>query len=448
MRGRLTIVALLLGVAACSDTVIQRPAPPTTRPRVTTQPDTSPPATAEPTGTVPPVTDTSPAAATTTIATAAPPTTAGLATTTTAAAPIGEIVLGLERVAGGLVQPLYLDAPSGDDRLFIVDQPGRVWVVEDGGRLESPFLDINELVNFRGEMGLLGLAFHPGYAGNGRFFVHYTDNDLDTVIAEFSVSAERNIANEQSHRVILRVRQPAGNHNGGMITFGPDGYLYIGLGDGGGSNDQFRNGQDPSTLLGTLLRLDVDGPEPYAIPADNPFAGGQTPSGDTAAPEIWAFGLRNPWRFSFDEASGRIYIGDVGQRRWEEIHVERADAAGLNFGWSTMEGLHCFRPPSDCNQTGLELPALEYGHGPGCSVTGGYVYRGSAIPQLSGHYFYADFCAGRIRSFFYDGAEATDRRDWANQLGRISQLTSFGTDGFGELYVMGADGRVFKIVEV
>lgn len=343
--------------------------------------------------------------------------------------------LQLRQVATGLTRPLFVDAPAGDSRVFIVEQPGRIRILSGGTLLPEPFLDISDLVSSGGERGLLGLAFHPDYAANGRFYVDYTDLAGDTRIGEYRVGADPARAERAGGRVIITVDQPAANHNGGMLAFGPDGYLYIGLGDGGGGGDPYRNGQQPGTLLGSILRIDVDGGTPYAVPPDNPFVAGG------GAPEVWTFGLRNPWRFSFD--GRRLYIGDVGQGSWEEIDV--LATGGVNLGWSIMEGTHCYNPASGCDRSGLVLPVLEYGHGEGCSVTGGYVYRGSAIPELDGHYFYGDFCSGWVRSFRYAGDGIADRWDWSADLGTIPSLTSFGTDGAGELYVTSATGTVYRI---
>ncbi len=348
-----------------------------------------------------------------------------------------QVRLQLQQVVTGLTLPLFVDAPVGDPRLFIVEQPGRIRVVSGGNLLQTAFLDISDLVGSGGERGLLGLAFHPDYAVNGRFYVNYTDNGGDTRIAEYRVGSDPDQADQASGRTILTVDQPASNHNGGMLAFGPDGYLYVALGDGGGGGDTYGHGQRPSSLLGALLRIDVDAGETYAVPAGNPFVGGG------GAPEVWAYGLRNPWRFSFD--GHRLYVADVGQGSWEEIDVLTTASGGANLGWSIMEGSHCFRPSSGCDQTGLVLPVFEYGHGEGCSVTGGYVYRGTGIPELAGHYFYGDFCSGWVRSFRYTGEGVADGWDWSADLGTIASLTSFGTDGTGELYVTSGEGTVHKI---
>ncbi|MBW3663828.1 MAG: PQQ-dependent sugar dehydrogenase [Actinobacteria bacterium] len=370
--------------------------------------------------------------------------------------------LALEEVATGLRGPLYVTAPPDDDRLFIVEQSGRVLVLTDpmtaavrvGGRGSGPdvFLDLSEVVSVGNERGLLGLAFHPEYASNGRFFVHYTDGGGDTALVEYAVSDDPDVASSAPVAELLSADQPASNHNGGMLAFGPDGMLYLALGDGGGAGDQFGNGQRPDTLLGTILRVDVDGGAPYEVPADNPFADG----GDGAR-EVWHYGLRNPWRFSFDEAEGLLYIADVGQNAFEEVNVVPADASGLNFGWPITEGNHCFDPPQDCSTAGLTLPVFEYPTDEGCAVIGGYVYRGEAIPQLHGHYLYADVCGGFVRSFRHEDGQVTDERDWTDQLEGLSAETgesvsgyagptSFGLDAAGELYLTTAGGSVFRIV--
>ncbi len=435
MKYAAAAAALVLLGAACgesaSSTSAPATAPPTTR--------TAPPPTPAP-ATAPPTTSTT----TTTTTTPPPPSTttsAAATTSTTERVDVGAVELVLE-VVTVTEQPVFVDSPPGDPRLFVVDQPGRIWVVEDGVRPAAPFLDIRGLVTFRSEQGLLGLAFHPEYGDNGRFFVHYTDRRGDSRVVEYTVAAgDANAADRETARVLLTVDQPAGNHNGGMLAFGPDGFLYVGLGDGGGANDQYGQGQRPDTLLGAILRIDVDaaggGGEPYAIPAGNPFAG------RNGAPEVWHYGLRNPWRFSFDPGEGLLYIGDVGQNAWEEIDAVPAPSAGLNFGWPIMEGAHCFSPPANCDIEGLAFPVFEYGHGEGCSVTGGYVYRGAELPELDGLYFFGDFCAGWIRSLDLDGAGA-EIREWPRL--HVPGLTSFGTDAAGELYVTSVEGEVYRLV--
>lgn len=349
------------------------------------------------------------------------------------------LTLGTELVSRDFRQPVYLTAPRGDPRLFIVDQPGLVWIVEGGGKLPTPFLDITSRITFGGEQGLLGLAFHPDYAANGRFFVNHTDRSGNSEIAEYRVSADPNVAAPEPVRTLLNIPDRAPNHNGGWLDFGPDGYLYIATGDGGGAGDPFGSGQDRNSLLAKLLRLDVNGAAPYAIPPSNPWAGGG------GAPEAFVYGLRNPWRVSFD--GDRIFIADVGQGAWEEVSVITTAMGGANLGWSVMEGAHCYRART-CATEGMVPPVYEFSHeGGACSVTGGYVYRGAAIPALAGHYFFGDYCAGFVRSFRYEAASGvSDLTDWTAQLGDLGQITSFGKDSAGELYVIAADGRVMKLV--
>ncbi len=357
------------------------------------------------------------------------------------------------RVASGLSAPIFVISPPGDmQRVFIVEQPGRIKILQDGEILPVPFLDITGDVSYGGERGLLGLAFHPNYGNNGYFFVNYTNNSGNTVISRFSVTADPDVADPGSEFIVLTIWQPFGNHNGGMLAFGPnDGYLYIGMGDGGSGGDPGNRSQDDGELLGKMLRIDIDGDPPYGIPDDNPFEGPGDP-----LDEIWAKGLRNPWRFSFDRSSGDMYIADVGQGTWEEIDFQPASSAGgENYGWRLMEGNHCYNPPSDCDPGGLTYPIYEYSHGGNpfrCSVTGGYVYRGAAIPDLQGIYFFADYCSDQIWSFRYDGnvPEVTDRTnelDPGNGLS-IDNISSFGEDGSGEIYIVDLGGEVFKIVPV
>ena len=346
--------------------------------------------------------------------------------------------LELIPVVDGLESPLYLTATPGDDRLFIVEQPGRIRIVKGGALLPEPFLDIVARVGSGGERGLLGLAFHPQYSSNGLFYVDYTDRSGDTRVERYRVTEDPDVADPASARLVLVVDQPFSNHNGGMALFGPDGKLYVGLGDGGSGGDPQEHGQNKATLLGSLLRLDVDAGDPYAVPPDNPFVGDAG-----ARPEIWAWGLRNPWRFAFDGPTGQLYVADVGQNQWEEVNVVPAASGGLNFGWNLMEGEHCFSQ-SPCQDASLVRPVLEYDHAEGCSVTGGFVYRGEALPSLVGHYFYSDYCGGWIRSFRLVDGEASEQRDWELDAGRV---LSFGEDADGELYVMNQDGEVFRLGE-
>jgi glucose/arabinose dehydrogenase len=350
----------------------------------------------------------------------------------------GNVEIRFVEVASGLASPVDLTAPANDARLFVVEQPGRVRIIRDGVLLATPFLDITGMVGAGGERGLLGLAFHPQYETNGRFFVHYTDTSGNSRVDRYTVSSSPDLADLSTGAPVLAVQQPQGNHNGGQIAFGVDGMLYIALGDGGGSGDPGQHGQNPNTLLGSLLRIDVDGAAPYGIPASNPYAGGG------GRGEIWAIGLRNPWRFSFDAERGLLYIADVGQNRREEVNVQPAAAAALNYGWNEMEGTLCYPPGTSCDPEGLVLPAVEYENpSEGCSVTGGYVYRGTRIPSLRGHYLYGDYCRGWVRSFhFTDDGTVVGEQELGTGLGNI---TSFGRDGSGEVYVLTAGGRVLRV---
>jgi glucose/arabinose dehydrogenase len=349
----------------------------------------------------------------------------------------------LEPVASGLNAPLYLTSPPADlSRLFIVEQSGAIRIVKDGVLLPTPFLDLSGRVLAGGEQGLLGLAFPPDYAASGRFVVHYTDLQGDTRVSSFQVSADPDVADAGSEQVILTADQPYANHNGGQVVFGPDGFLYLGLGDGGSSNDPEGRGQSLSDLLGSILRIDVQAGTSYTIPPDNPFA-----SQPGAQPEVWSYGLRNPWRFSFDRATGDLYIADVGQQRLEEVDIAPASEGagrGVNYGWNIMEGSECLST-SSCDQTGLTLPAFEYRHDQGCSITGGYVYRGAAISALQGLYFYGDYCQGWVRSFRYAAGSVSESTDWPS-LEPGGPITSFGEDAAGELYVVSSAGTVHRFV--
>ena len=348
------------------------------------------------------------------------------------------------RDVGTFSFPVLVTAPVADaDRLFVVEKRGTVRIVQRGTVLSTPFLDLTAAVSNGSEQGLLGLAFHPDYRNNGVFVVHYTDRDGDTKVSTFRVSAaDPNRADVASELPVLTASQPFSNHNGGAIAFHPtDGRLYIGLGDGGSGGDPQGNGQKVTTLLGKLLRLTISATGQVSVPADNPFVGQAG-----ARPEIWSYGLRNPWRWSFDRTTGDLYIGDVGQNQIEEVDaITLAGSRGANFGWNVMEGRSCYQA-SSCNQSGLVLPVLDYTHGDGsCSVTGGHVYRGTAIPSLVGTYFYADYCKGWVRSFRFANNSISDQREWT-ALAPNGQITSFGEDAQGELYLMTAGGRVAKIV--
>ena len=345
---------------------------------------------------------------------------------------------------GNLSAPLDLQVAPGDTtRLFIAEKPGRIVILKNGALNPAPFLDISSRVSNGSEQGLLGHAFHPQYATNHKFYVDYTDGSGNTHVVEFLASANPDSASA-TEREILFVAQPASNHNGGQIAFGPDGYLYIALGDGGGGGDTYRNGQNLGSLLAKILRLNIDSGSPYSIPLDNPFVGRAG-----ARDETWDYGLRNPWRFCFDRSNGDLYIADVGQDAWEELDYEAHGAGGKNYGWNIMEGLHCFGSVT-CNRTGLTLPVAEYSHLDGCSVTGGYVYRGTEIPELDGVYFYGDYCTGIIRSFRIDQGQATNQTDWTSALrtqsgGQMQGLSSFGQDARGELYILLLSGEVYRI---
>ena len=334
-----------------------------------------------------------------------------------------------ETIVSGLERPVDIQ-PAGDERLFIIEKNGHIRILLDGELIDFPFLSISDRVGSRGnEQGLLGLAFHPKYTENGLFFVNYTDKDGDTIIARYRVTPDPNIADPSSEIVLLRVKQPFGNHNGGALAFGPDGYLYAGLGDGGSAGDPLGNAQKLDTLLGKILRLDVDSAEPYTIPADNPFGN-----------EIWAYGFRNPWRISFDKASGNLYIGDVGQGEWEEIDFAPTGVpGGLNFGWKYFEGTHAYNgtPPQGAQ---FELPIAEYDHGQGCSVTGGYVYRG-AMPEWNGIYLYGDYCSGTVWGLMRSG------QGWQEQVlfGAVGSITSFGQDQSGEVYIATDSGQILRL---
>ena len=356
---------------------------------------------------------------------------------------LAAIRAALEPAASGLDTPVGIaNAGDGSGRLFIVEKRGVIRIVQGGALVETPFLDISDRVgSSASEQGLLGLAFHPEYASNGIFFVNYTDRNGDTVVSRFSVSGDPNRGDPASESLVLALAQPASNHNGGNVVFGPDGYLYIGTGDGGAAGDQFGNGQNGRTLLGAMLRLDVDNGLPYAIPPDNPFV-----DDPDVRDEIWAIGLRNPWRYTFDRLTGDLYIADVGQNIYEEINIQAADSpGGENYGWPIMEGLHCFPADSPCDQTGLILPIAEYDHSQGCSVTGGYVYRGAASPALYGVYLFGDYCSGRLW-----GLAPTPEGGW--QVAALAQenlrISSFGEDEAGEVYLVDMSGGVLYRIGV
>jgi glucose/arabinose dehydrogenase len=404
-RFGLSLVVVVLAAAACTSepapTVVSPPSTPSTSAESTTATTGTSTASAEP-GT----------------------STTTLTTTSTTTVPIAETMLGLEVVAEGFSQPVLAVPAAG--RLYVVEQAGRIWVLDDAGA--EVFLDITEPVSFGGEGGLLGLAFHPEH--DDLLYVNYTGLDGATYVAEYRFDEDG--GDRRSERIVLRVAQPARNHNGGMIAFGPDGDLWVGMGDGGGSDDRFGHGQRGDTLLAAMLRV-VVGPEvsPYGVAGDSGFE----------APEVWAIGLRNPWRFAFD---GReLWIADVGQNAFEEVNRVSVDDRGLNFAWPLHEGTSCYRGGSRCDTEDLTAPIYEYKHPEGCSITGGYVYRGQAIPQLAGHYFFSDFCTGFLRSI----APSGEVFDWTDQTGSVPSVTSFGVDVDGELLVISGDGTVYRVVE-
>ena len=352
----------------------------------------------------------------------------------------------LETVFEGFRQPTVITAPEGDERLFVAQRVGVIRILDaDRNMLDPAYLDITDRVLAGGiEQGLLGFAFHPDYANNGLFYVYYTDKGGRRQLSEFSVSAsDPSIARPDSERVLFEFDQPEDatdiRHYAGQVLFGPDGYLWVSLGDGADSRDQ---GQDPNTMFATVSRIDVNTGDPYGIPADNPFVNGG------GREEVWAYGLRNPWRFAIDPETRTIIIADVGHADQEEINVVSIDDdGGSNFGWSNMEGTRCFHE-QDCDPANYTAPWVTYSHEEGCSVTGGHVYRGSEIPELDGVYFYSDWCSQWIRSFKFDTGELTDEKDWTEELGTIGQINAFGFDGFGELYAVTHDGTVAKFVAV
>lgn len=357
------------------------------------------------------------------------------------------VAVTFEPVVGGLSSPLGVaHAGDGSGRIFVAEQGGAIRIVRDGALVDRPFLDIGDRISSGGERGLLGLAFHPDYPDDPRFFVNYTDEGGDTQVASYTVDpADPDRADPGSEVRLLTVGQPYANHNGGALAFGPDGYLYIALGDGGSGGDPLDNGQSLSTLLGKIARIDVDRTEGdlrFAIPDDNPFVG----TAD-ARPEIWLYGLRNPWRMSFDRATGDLWIGDVGQSSWEEIDVARAGVGGTNFGWNRMEGAHCFRPAENCETPDLALPVTEYATGAGgCTVIGGGVYRGTEQAALVGGYIFGDFCSGTVWAI--DPASAGSSPVEPVVVGETgATISSFGEDEAGEMYATDlSSGELLRVV--
>ena len=352
------------------------------------------------------------------------------------------VKLKFEKVADGLSSPvLMIDANDGTDRFFVVEKTGIVVIMKDGKLLDTPFLDISDKVSRGSEQGLLSIALHPNFAKNGEFFIDYTNRSGDSRIERWTVStSDPNVADPSSAVTLLSVDQPYANHNGGLVAFGPDGKLYIGFGDGGSQGDPHGNAQNLGVLLGKILRIDVDattGDLPYGIPTDNPFAG---KPGVRA--EIWAYGLRNPWRFSFDQKTKDLLIGDVGQSAFEEADLDPAGVGGLNFGWNRLEADSCYGADS-CDKTGTTLPIFLYSHDDGdCSITGGYVYRGAAIGALEGVYLAADYCTGDLWEVHPDGKGGSEV---SAPISTGLNPSSFAEDSSGELYLIDLNGAIYKI---
>lgn len=448
----LLLIGLVILLAACNQAGSTSPAD-----SLTTQPTSSlgasptpPPgdtASPEPTGspTTPPPTATPMAELPATLPMSPP---AGESTATIPPSPTPPAFppsIALEPVLGGFEAPVYLthagEGLSGGSRLYIVEKVGRIYLAENGVVQPTPFLDISARVGSQGsEQGLLSLAFPPDFGDSGLFYVNYTDLNGDTVVASYRrLAGNPGQGDPGSEQKILQIEQPAANHNGGQLQFGPDGYMYIGMGDGGRAGDPWGNAQNPEVLLGKLLRIDVSGTETYTVPDSNPLLG--QPG---ARPEIWATGLRNPWRFSFDRATDDLYIADVGQNIYEEVDFQpAAGPGGQNYGWDIMEGNHCFEPQTGCDTGGLVPPAAEYDHSQGCSVTGGHVYRGTRYPQLTGVYFFGDFCSGNIWGLRREGS---GQWQMALLLDTELSISSFGEDAAGEIYVIGyRDGNIYHL---
>jgi glucose/arabinose dehydrogenase len=356
------------------------------------------------------------------------------ATSGVSAAPTPRIKL--QKLAHTFKEPIFATAPAGASRLYVVERAGRV--IMGSGTTWSTFLDIRSRVGSNGsEQGLLSIAFHPKYSKNHRVFADYTDRNGDTHVVEFKVSATTGKAHAGSERLLLKIKQPYQNHNGGLLKFGPDNNLYIGMGDGGSSGDPQNRAQNRKSLLGKILRINVDGAKPYTVPKSNPWS-----NGSGGRKEIWLYGVRNPWRFAFDSPSGLMYIGDVGQNEWEEIDVfKRSTGAGRNLGWDKWEGTHIFERKT---MRGTHTkPVLQYSHGAGCSVTGGEVYRGARVDALKGWYLYADFCQNWIKAFRYSSGKIVQKA----KFGGVEQISSFGTGGNRDVYVVSLSGGVYRIAK-
>ena len=375
-------------------------------------------------------------------------------------------------IADGYKKPVFITSyPNNAKLLYIVEQAGLIKLINDGKKLSRPFFDINKRVvnpNRPGdERGLLGFAFHPNHTNNGKFYINYMDNDGNTIVSEFSTNSELR-ANHKSERIILKLKQPYGNHNGGDIQFGPDGYLYISIGDGGKAGDPLNAGQDLSSLFGKIIRIDIE-QEPYGIPKSNPFFGQKD-----KREEIWAWGLRNVWRFSFDKKTGDKYLADVGQNKWEEVNFEPASSkGGLNYGWRIMEANHCYDPKENCPTEGLIKPIIEYPNDAnhpafafriieelsfsetdveGCSVTGGYVYRGQKIKSMQGQYIFGDYCSGNIWTLKVVNGKAINFKNRTEEINIgggefTTYISSFGQDSDGEIYIIDYNGGIYKLIE-
>ena len=375
-------------------------------------------------------------------------------------------------IADGYKKPVFITSyPNNAKLLYIVEQAGLIKIINDGKKLSRPFFDINKRVvnpNRPGdERGLLGFAFHPNHTNNGKFYINYMDNDGNTIISEFSTNSELR-ANHKSERIILKLKQPYGNHNGGDIQFGPDGYLYISIGDGGKAGDPLNAGQDLSSLFGKIIRIDIE-QKPYGIPKSNPFFGQKD-----KREEIWAWGLRNVWRFSFDKQTGDKYLADVGQNKWEEVNFEPASSkGGLNYGWRIMEANHCYDPKENCPTEGLIKPIIEYPNDAnhpafafriieelsfsetdveGCSVTGGYVYRGQKIKSMQGQYIFGDYCSGNIWTLKVVNGKAINFKNRTEEINIgggefTTYISSFGQDSDGEIYIIDYNGGIYKLIE-
>ncbi len=376
------------------------------------------------------------------------------------------ISLSSELVSDGFKKPVFvISYPTDASILYVVEQAGKIIVLDNGQKKSEPFFNINKrVVNpFRpgDERGLLGFAFHPDYENNKKFYINYIDNDGHTIVSEF-IAQSKYKADHNSERVLLRLEQPYGNHNGGHIEFGKDGYLYIAIGDGGAAGDPLDSGQDLTSLFGKVIRIDING-SPYSIPKSNPFYGIKN-----AREEVWAWGLRNVWRFSFDKKTGDIYYGDVGQNKWEEVNFEPASSSGgNNYGWRQMEASYCFEPKENCKRDGMVLPIIEYPNDAyhpafalgrknqlnveGCSVTGGYVYRGKKLKGFEGVYFFGDYCSGNIWSFKVKDGKANEFKNRTEEIniadGEFTNyISSFGQDADGEIYIVDYNGAVYKII--